>query len=120
MVYQMFHIMSRQVLGIRFGCCCHNGSVFEVDNLCGFENICFGGASNGGRKKIGNDREIGKCLRCVLCEISLCFRNNQITDRKRNTSGKPFEKQAPCRACCRKYCGIEHAAIEKDAPLRVR
>jgi hypothetical protein len=73
MVEQMFHIMGRQVLGLDSGSSCHNGRIFQVDNLCGFADFGFGRSGNIRRKEVGKDGEVGKCLGCVLGEISLCL-----------------------------------------------
>jgi hypothetical protein len=39
---QMFDIMRGKILSLPFGSSCHNSSVFQVDNLCGFADFCFG------------------------------------------------------------------------------
>src|SRR5918999_3680105 len=116
----MFHIMGSQVRSLPFGSSCHNGCIFQVDNLCGFTDFCFGRVGEKGRKDIGKNHEVGKCQGCVLCKISLCLFQHQIADCQGNTPSQAFENQPACWPCCRECCGIEHTAIEKDSPLGFR
>ncbi len=58
---QMFDIMGSKIISLPFGSSCNNRCIFEVDDLCGFENFCFGGVDNNGRKEVGKDGEGGKC-----------------------------------------------------------
>ena len=73
MVKKMFDIVGCQILSFGFGGCCHNRSIFQVNNLCSFADFCCGRVGNNGRKEVGKDGEVGKCLGCVLGEISLCL-----------------------------------------------
>src|SRR5919106_6248000 len=97
------------------GSSCHNSSVFQVDNPCGFADFCFGWPDNKGQKEVGKKVEVGKCQRRVLFEISFCLFQHQIADCEGNTPFKAFENQPACRSCWRKCCGIQHTAIEKDS-----
>ncbi len=61
MAEQMFDIMGGEILGIRFGSCRDNRRVFQVDNLCGFKDVCFGWPDNKRRKEVGKNGEVRKC-----------------------------------------------------------
>src|SRR5918999_6463809 len=116
----MFDIMSDQIPGLGFGSCGDNGRILQVDNLCGFKDCCFCRVHYLRSKEIGNDTKVGKCLRGVLCQISFCFFQDEITNCEGNTSCKTFEQYPACRAGCGKCGGIEHTAIKKHALWGVR
>src|SRR5918999_4402564 len=97
MVEQMFDIVRGKILSLPFGSCCHNGSVFQMGDLCGFENFCFGWLDKKGRKEVGKTVEGGKCQRRVLSEISFCLFQHQIADAEVNASLKPFQDEPACR-----------------------
>ena len=117
---QMFDIIGCQVVRLGFGSSCHNGCIFQVDNIRGFQDVCFGRVGCLRRKILSKDREGGKCCGCVLGEIPFCLCQHEIADIEGDASLQALQNQPPCRAGCRKYSGIEHTAIEKDSPVGIR
>ena len=61
MAEKVFDIMRGKIRSLPFGSSCHNRGIFQVDNLCSFEDFCFGWPDDNGRKEIGKDGEVGKC-----------------------------------------------------------
>jgi hypothetical protein len=57
----MFDIMGGKMVSLAFGSCCHNRCILQVDDLCGFEDFCFGRSGRLAGQEVGDDGEGGKC-----------------------------------------------------------